>query len=360
MSTPASQLFDWPTAKAALDAGWRVRRTGWADQNQWLERWTGGLIWLIPSAGSPRVVQNTDFGADEFASLDWTNLPATCITAGTTPGTGVNGCPLPFTPAQQSGAVSGSTAPSSPNLSVSPGTPPSSYPGAGQVGIGSGGGTKSSPPSPPSAPSLTIFAGDTSGLACYPDNGTQPSTTIGVSFRLTGDPSLGLCLVSLYWGTTLILSEWHMPTLGGTTGGTTVPLSAFSPGGTLTFKGRVWTDGAPDAFATTTCPLPMYCSAVRITAAVTGRMGGTSGERFAVLLDGGPIGSVDGTGAAQTFNVRSTPGNHSVTIPIYDLPPGTIFVDGVNTTGTTFGSASVGVTDYTGTLISDGPDFTMP
>lgn len=364
MSTPASQLFDWPTAKAALDAGWRVRRTGWADQNQWLERWTGGLIWLIPSAGDPRVVQNIDFGADEFAALDWTNLPATCITAGTTPGTGVNGCPLPFSPSQQSGAASGSAAPSSPNLSVSPGTPPSSSPGAGQVGIGSGGGTKSSPPSPPLAPSLVINLGDNSEGACYPDDGTQPYANIGVNFVLTGAPSLGPCLVSLFIGTVRILSEWHTPTTGGTSGNTTWT-GPISPGATLTFKGKVWTDGAPDAHATASINLKKFCNSVTITASISQRWGGTSGESFAVLFDGGSIGSVDGTGAGKTFTIRCTPGNHIVTIPIYDLPPGTIFVDGVNTTGTTFGSAAVGVTDYMGASLvtqnqSDGVQFTMP
>ena len=364
MST-ASQLFDWPTASAALEAGWRVRRIGWTDQNQWLERWTGGLIWLIPSTGAPRVVQNTDFGADEFAALDWTNLPATCITSGTTAGTGVNGCPLPFSPsAQQSGASSSSTS-VLPDLPISPGTPPSSSPGAGQVGVGSGGSSTRSPSAPRSAPSLALTLYDTSEGACYPDDGTQPYANIGVSFVLTGDPSFGLCLVRLFIGTVQILSEWHTPTTGGTSGGTTWT-GPISPGGTLTFNGRVWSDGAPDAFASASINLKKFCDSVTITASVSGRWGGTSGESFAVLLDGGPIGSVDGTGAGKTFNVRCAPGNHTATIPIFDLPPGTVFDGpGNNTTGTTFGSAAVGVTDYSGTSLvtsgrSDGVEFTMP
>lgn len=271
MST--SQLFDWPTARDALNAGWRVRRVGWTDR--WLERWTGGLVWLILDDGTKRVAQNTDFGASEFAALDWTNLPATCITAGTTAGTGTNGCPLPYTPpvVTPDNPDTPST-PDTPSIPVPADQPPTGAPGAGQTGSGggsggSGGGGGGNGPNTPRRdpqnitwPTLSLEIRD-SKETCY---ALGDYTTDYVNPIFIGSVSLSnpanyngptVFLVSVKNGPSTFAScsigpgnsysfEWTDP----------MPVR---PGTTLTFNARAWASGSPDIQATATAQIAPWC-----------------------------------------------------------------------------------------------------
>ena len=200
-----SQLFDWPTANKALRAGWRVRRNGWTDR--WLVRWTGGLIWLILNDGTKRVVENTDFGVEEFAALDWTNLPPECVTAGTTPGTGTNGCPLPYS---ASPASTSATAPQSSQpqpVPLDPTLPPTVGAGGGGGG-GGGGSTPQRDPETKTWPTISLALTDTTEGTCYVDDGTNPYVTVLATASLSGDSSLGFFFVSIYCGGSCLPRHW--------------------------------------------------------------------------------------------------------------------------------------------------------
>jgi hypothetical protein len=263
----ASQLFDWPTAKAALDDGWRVRRDSWTD-DRWLERWTGGLIWLILNDGSKRVVLNTDFGADEFNALDWTNLLPECVTDGTSAGTGTNGCPLPYSPVP----VTPTPTPTTPSVPVDPSAPPSGGSGAGQTGSGGGGGggggggSGSNTPrrNPPNTswPTLSVTAYDEKN-DCYSrtqEDGdfVHPTFVVSVSMSSPANysgPSFFFVTVknaSTVVGTGTLAPggeqsfEWNDP-------------NDAAPGTTLTFSARAWADGAPDLQGSGSGPLKPWC-----------------------------------------------------------------------------------------------------
>ncbi|XHR30424.1 MAG: hypothetical protein ACFUZC_07645 [Chthoniobacteraceae bacterium] len=272
MST--SQLFEWPTAKAALNAGWRVRRSGWTDR--WLERWTGGLIWLILSDGTKRVVQNTDFGADEFLALDWTNLSTECVTTGTTAGTGTNGCPLPYSPSTPTSSTSGSSGSSSTGSSstVAADQTPSGAAGAGQVGSGSsGGGGGAGGGSGTNTtvqrnnrnvvwPQISLTIQDTQ-VNCYepsnyPDGFVKPifMGTVSLS-NPSGTPGSSVLFVSVKNGPSTVVSCSLGP--GGSYGFQwSDPYSAY-PGSTLTFTARAWASGSPDIQASASATLLDWC-----------------------------------------------------------------------------------------------------
>ncbi|MCX6968093.1 MAG: hypothetical protein NTZ46_10035 [Verrucomicrobia bacterium] len=260
----ASQLFDWPTAKAALNVGWRVRRSAWTDR--WLERWTGGLIWLILSDGTKRVVQNTDFGSNEFNAVDWTNLPPECVTSGTTAGTGTNGCPLPYTPTSP-------TTPTDPTPStpVDPSSPPTGGSGGGQTGSGGGGGgggggsgsnTPRRDPQNITWPTLSLSIQDSQD-SCY-NRGNYPTDFVNPIF--TGTVSISqptnyngpsIFFVSVKNGPSTFATCSLGP--GGSYGFQwTDPLPA-RPGSTLTFTARAWASGAPDLQTTASADIAPWC-----------------------------------------------------------------------------------------------------
>ena len=262
----ASQLFDWPTAKAALNVGWRVRRSAWTDR--WLERWTGGLIWLILSDGTKRVVQNTDFGSGEFNAVDWTNLPPECVTSGTTAGTGTNGCPLPYTPTTPSTP----TTPTDPTPStpVDPSSPPTGGSGAGQTGSGGGGGgggggsgsnTPRRDPQNTTWPTLSVTASDQQN-DCY--GHTESGNYVHPNFIV----SVSMSNPANYSGPSFFfITVKNGPNVVGT--GTLAPGGEQSfqwsdpfpaaPGSTLTFNARAWASGAPDLQASGSGMLKPWC-----------------------------------------------------------------------------------------------------
>ena len=253
----ASQLFDWPTAKAALNVGWRVRRSAWTDR--WLERWTGGLIWLILSDGTKRVVQNTDFGSNEFNAADWTNLPPECVTSGTTAGTGTNGCPLPYSPA--------TTPPTDPTppTPVDPSDLPSGGSGAGQTGSGGGGGGGGSGSNTPRRvpqnitwPTLSLSIQDSQDT-CY-ERGNYPTDFVNPIFMgtvSTNDNGPSIFFVSVKNGPSTFATCSLGP--GGSYGFQwTDPLPA-RPGSTLLFTARAWASGAPDLQTTASAVVAGWC-----------------------------------------------------------------------------------------------------
>ena len=250
----ASQLFDWPIAKAALNEGWRVRRAGWTD-DRWLERWTGGLIWLILADGSKRVVLNTDFGVDEFTALDWTNLPPECVTSGTAAGTGINGCPLPYSPTKTP------TCPT-PSPPINPSDPPSGGSGAGQTGGGSSSNTPRRDPPNTSWPTLSLSIQDSQDT-CY-ERGNYSTDFVSPIF--TGTVSLSqpsnyngpsIFFVSVKNGPSTFATCSIGP--GGSYGFEwTDPLPA-RPGSTLTFTARAWASGAPDLQITASADIAPWC-----------------------------------------------------------------------------------------------------
>ncbi len=264
MST--SQLFDWPTGRAALNEGWRVRRSSWTD-NRWLERWTGGLIWLILADGTKRVVQNTDFGADEFLALDWTNLPAECVTTGTTAGTGTNGCPLPYSPGTPGSSDSSTSGASSP---VSPDQTPSGDSGAGQVGSGSGGGGGGGGTSTTIQrnnqnvvwPTISLTIEDTQ-VNCYepsnyPDGFVHPILTGTVSLsNPSGTPGSSVFFVSVKNGPSTVVSCSLGP--GGSYGFQWSDPLPSRPGSTLTSTARAWASGSPNIQASANVTLLDWC-----------------------------------------------------------------------------------------------------
>ena len=292
----ASQLFDWPTARRALNDGWRIRRSGWTDR--WLERWTGGLIWLILDDGTKRVVHNTDFGADEFMAMDWTNLPATCVTDGTTPGTGTNGCPLPYNPAISAGGRGGeSTATTTFNgtgsskstsssadtsfsggstagvssTPISPDQPPSGAPGPGQTGAGGGSGSSGGgggrrtrrDASNTEWPSIMLEAND-SQMNCY-----APSTanngfikpiltgTVGLTPVSVGYTGPNMYLVTVKNAYSVVWTGWMSP--GDNIGFLWPDPNSAIPGSTLTLTARAWATGAPDIQGSKAVELLPWC-----------------------------------------------------------------------------------------------------
>ena len=281
----ASQLFDWPTARKALHAGWRVRRSGWTDR--WLERWTGGLIWLILNDGTTRVVRNTDFGADEFLALDWTNLPATCVTDGTTPGTGTNGCPLPYNSTTSNsgttsnssvggstygGSTTGGSTTGGSSALISPDQPPSGSTGGGQTGSGSGGGGGSGTGggnrtrrdnSNTEWPSITLDAND-SQINCYApstaNNGfIKPILTGTVGLTAVSNSYTGpsMYLVTVKNASSVVWSGWLSP--GNSSGFLWHDPNNAVPGSTLTLTARAWATGAPDIQGSKAVELLPWC-----------------------------------------------------------------------------------------------------
>ena len=275
MST--SQLFDWPTAKEALNAGWRVRRSAWTDR--WIERWTGGLIWLILNDGTKRVVQNTDFDADEFLALDWTNLPVECVTTGTTAGTGTNGCPLPYSTSTSSSNTSSSSSSSSgtssgSSTSVTADQPPSGGSGAGQVGAGNGGGGGGGGGSSSGGnttrrdnqnvvwPQISLTIEDTQ-VNCYertnyPDGFVKPifMGTVSLS-NPSGTVGSSVFFVSVKNGPNTVVSCSLGP--GGSYGFQWSDPFPARPGSTLTFAARAWASGSPDIQASASATLLDWC-----------------------------------------------------------------------------------------------------
>jgi len=262
----ASQLFDWPTAKAALNVGWRVRRSAWTDR--WLERWTGGLIWLILSDGTKRVVQNTDFGSSEFNAVDWTNLPPECVTSGTTAGTGTNGCPLPYTPTTPTTPTT-LTDPT-PSTPVDPSSPPTGGSSAGQTGSGGegggGGGSGSNTPrrDPQNItwPTLSLTIRDSKD-SCY-----EPGMYSGEFVHPTFIGSVALSLPANYNGPSIFfVSVKNGPSTFATC--SIGPGSSYDfewndplparPGSTLTFTARAWASGAPNLQATASAEVAPWC-----------------------------------------------------------------------------------------------------
>ena len=275
----ASQLFDWPTARKALNAGWQVRRSGWTDR--WLERWTGGLIWLILNDGTRRVVRNTDYGTDEFLALDWTNLPATCVTDGTTPGTGTNGCPLPYNPATGDGGTTSNSSVGGGSVSgggstlggssapIAADQPPSGSTGGGQTGSSGGGGSGGNGSNTPRRdpqnitwPTLSLSIQDSQDT-CY-NRGNYSTDFVNPIF--TGTVSLSQ--PTNYNGPTVFfVSVKNGPSTFATCslgpGGSygfewTDPLPA-RPGSTLTFTARAWASGAPNLQATASAEVAPWC-----------------------------------------------------------------------------------------------------
>ena len=256
----ASQLFDWPTAKAALNVGWRVRRSQWTDR--WLERWTGGLIWLILSDGTKRVVQNSDFGSSEFNAVDWTNLPPECVTSGTTAGTGTNGCPLPYTPTTANIAKTDPL----PSTPVDPSDPPSGGFGAGQTGGGAGGNGSNTPRRDPQNitwPTISLTVQESNPHACYvhgnnPTDFVNPTFTGTVTLSAPSDYSgPGVLFVSVKNGPSTVATctlgpnasyefQWSDP----------LPVT---PGSTLAFSARAWAEGAPDIQSSTSVDVLPWC-----------------------------------------------------------------------------------------------------
>jgi len=301
-----SQLFDWPTAKAALNSRWRVRRAGWTDR--WLERWTGGLIWLILTDGSKRVVKNTDFGAEEFTALDWTNLPLECVTEGTTAGSGTNGCPLPFTPSTggTQGKSSGGNDPEKP-LPLPPDQPPVGGGGAGQTGSGGGGNL---PPRPDQSqkewPALSLSMSDNQNLCYQSINGQQfvyPNMTGTVSLS-GGDP--GLFAVSVMNGSNTVFTVDM--SAGNSVDFTWDDPSPVIPGNSLGFSARAWAQGAPDIQTSASASIKPWCNSLTIT------VDGTWDDFWVVKIDGAIRFQSAISGGYQQQS--------SVTIP--DVPPGSL------------------------------------
>ena len=258
----ASQLFDWPTAKAALNAGWRVRRSAWTDR--WLERWTGGLIWLILSDGTKRVVQNTDFGANEFNAVDWTNLPPECVTSGTSAGTGTNGCPLPFTPSTPITPTD-----PTPPTPVDPSAPPSGGSDAGRTGSGGGGGGGGSGSNTPRRdpqnitwPTLSLSIQDNQDTCYergnYPTDFVHPIVTGTVSLsQPTNYNGPSIFFVSVKNGPSTFAACSLGP--GGSYGFEWTDPFPARPGSTLLFTARAWASGAPDLQTTASADVADWC-----------------------------------------------------------------------------------------------------
>jgi len=255
MTTPATQLFDWPTAKQAMAAGWSVRRVGWT--TQWLYKWVGGLYWLILNDGTSRVVQNTDFGAAEFLAQDWTNLPVSCVTAGTVGGTATNGCPLPFSP---TAPVPPPVSPTTPTPSPSPSAPPPGWIGGGG---GYGGSGPSTPPAtdPPTITWPTISMTATDSDSCSAITGKVTATghftgTVTMS-NPSGYTGPSVFLLSVRCGTAVVGGMTISPG-GSTSFSLTVP--NVVPGGTIPFQARAWALGSPDIVANTTASVADWCA----------------------------------------------------------------------------------------------------
>jgi hypothetical protein len=66
-----SWSLDWFAAEKRGKAGAQIRPVSWT--TQWLE--FHGAFWFLTTATSSRIVEATDFGADEFQRRDWTDEP---------------------------------------------------------------------------------------------------------------------------------------------------------------------------------------------------------------------------------------------------------------------------------------------
>jgi hypothetical protein len=123
--------MNWFAARNAARKGSPIRRLGWADK--WITTWRG-LWWCHERDQTPRVVQATDFGADEFLATDWTTIApekAECTNNPPLPP------PAPDDPVHDPDGPPGPSDPDAPN-GPSPG---------GGGGGGGGGGNR--PPRPP-------------------------------------------------------------------------------------------------------------------------------------------------------------------------------------------------------------------
>lgn len=288
----ASQLFDWPTARAALDAGWRIRRYGWSDR--WLARWTGGLVWIIFAdivttepimgdggasipvgttiSGVKRVVQNTDFGANEFYAQDWTNLPPECIAGGTTPGTGINGCPLPYVPPDPIPPTPNPVVPPTPDPvtpphpPIHPDVPPIGPwgPGGGGGGGGGGGNTPHRDPQNTSWPTISVTAYDKKD-DCYSrthEDGdfVHPVFVVSVSMSSPANYSgPSFFFVTVKNGSNVVGTGTLAP--GGEQSFEWTDPFPAAPGSTLTFSARAWASGAPDLQTSGQGTLRSWCDA---------------------------------------------------------------------------------------------------
>jgi len=73
--------LDWFAAEALAQSGSQIRRVGWTTQSL---TFSSGL-WYLTASGGRRLVQATDFGADEFNARDWTDQPYGANVCGATP-----------------------------------------------------------------------------------------------------------------------------------------------------------------------------------------------------------------------------------------------------------------------------------
>jgi hypothetical protein len=260
MSDSLPQLFDWPTARKAMRAGWQVRRVGLTDR--WLQRWLGGICWLLFNDGTKRVVKNTDFGADEFMALDWTNLPPECVTTGTTPGNKTPGCPLPFNPDPPLNPPG--TTPENPPTDT-PRNPNQQPPGGGG---GGGGGVTSGPITNPPRhqnpsitwPTISVTAHDQE--TCHDHNGTG---TVSATFLGT----VSLSSPANYNGPAAFLASVRV-------GGNVIWMGTLGPGSSqdfqwadpiqlnpgqsqITFSARAWASGSPDLTGSGTASVTDWC-----------------------------------------------------------------------------------------------------
>src|SRR5947208_2261001 len=84
--------LDWFSARELAAQGKYIRRCGWT--NKWLVLWRG--LWWCMGAAYSRVVQATDYSADDFTANDWTTIPLALA-----------GCPPPPPPGGGSGGGGG-------------------------------------------------------------------------------------------------------------------------------------------------------------------------------------------------------------------------------------------------------------
>lgn len=289
----ANVFFDWPTAAQAGKAGFFVRRNLWTDR--WLQYYNG-LWWLRLGSETPRVVQASDFGRDEFLAGDWTNLPPACVQAAQE--ASGQTCPKPFEPndpgSQEVGGDEGGGGSGNPpdggddnagegtggnsDGGSSGGNPttgdPGFPPGGGGGGWGGSGSGRGRPPRRPRAsiqwPSLTMSMDDwTEPHPCYPTDGTNTrNAAFGGSIALgitpdtaAGKPAAGAYFVSIRNGNRVLWSHLMWPGDNLDYGIHTVG-PGFPGQSAFTFQGRAHLalSNSGDIVATATRTMQPWCA----------------------------------------------------------------------------------------------------
>lgn len=271
----ASVFFNWPTAKRVGIRGQMVRRNGWT--TKWW-KFQGGIWWLVTDAET-RVIRNTDYTREDLRALDWTNMPADCVTAAladagkTCPETVDPTDPVyivdpPYTP--PTGDPGDPTDPPTTPTPVvdppadfptDPGDPPAARPpGDGGGGGGGGGGGKPRPPRPPRppkpGPTVTLSLMD-SRNACYDCSGFggMQTTTISGTATVAGG-SESVYAVTVTRGGKIVSHGTVGP--GGSHGFAENVTAA--PCHTFRYKARAWAPGMADAVAQESIRMQGCCS----------------------------------------------------------------------------------------------------